>query len=190
MKKLITTVAVVALGVSAQAALISWGNNPTALLLDTNGDVMTDPMAQAASLSMQLINITQGGIVVHERNVMSMTAGEFVGNWNFTHGVEANTNDQFAILMTATFGGVDYGMSIWSSASATTPWTYTGTDDTFVGAFAWAAGNVGAPVNPGSANWDQLSADNQGAWTPVPEPATGMLALAGAAMLLRRRRRA
>ncbi len=186
MKKILTLASVAFLiAATSQAATINWGNTTGTLITTLGGGGITQTQAVDANLTITLYNITDGSALQTlsgSSAISGMTAGLMINaGVSFTYGdgpTSTGENDQFMVMLTATFAGTDYYMDIYQSG--TTPWTFTGTDNSAIQAFSWTAGGGGGPGTVGQTN----------VWIPVPEPASGMLALAGAAMLLRRRRRA
>ena len=202
-KQLFTLIA--SMAIVAQAAQIDWGNLSTDYLLkDKNGAAFTrgtTGTAVSSGLTAYFINETYLGNILMDSDdlvdiiagggdisgyasktlsgssMIAFTAGVLSGaSFGFTHPNNnttpssptlANKDDVFFVLLTATFGSEKYYQIItsptdWKSAIAA--------DGAPTQAFSWA----NAAATP---------------WTPVPEPLTVGLALAGVALLIAQRKR-
>ena len=166
MKKVMMFVAMAVCAVSVQAASVSWGNSGSPIVNNV-GATMSSTDAAACNLIVQLINVTQGGTVIGNATINSMTPGSLQGaNSNYVFGVDGTTGDLYKVMMYATFGGEDYYMEITNPA-----WTVKATDNGGIDTFGWAAG-----------------ASASGNWVLIPEPtAMALLALGAVAFGLRRR---
>ena len=189
MKKIISLATVALLAVSAQSASINWGNTTSSLIRDLSGTAMTSAMATTAGFTITLMYLDNGmdsypGVASVGAAVTPASFGKTPGalqsaSDSYTFGTDYTTGDQFFIRATATFGGQDYYMDIFEGNTYGNTWAIAGTDNSAGDTFAWTAGTYGGPAG---------TAGTSGTWVPVPEPATAALALAGLAMLIRRRK--
>ena len=197
MKKIIAMLAIASLAVSAQSAQINWGSSgalyngaqqmSTANGYDSVGYLVYLGTAGATWESSGFdptAAISVGGDVLagpKADNVAGALAANVAPNWSFTPGVTTVGGD------TITDGVSTFGIIFLSSGGAFGTTTHYFLSNEFVfdttpaaGQGTWLAGTstftYAAPVPSGST------------WTPVPEPATAALALAGLAMLIRRRK--
>ena len=199
MKKFIALFAIAALAVSAQAAQINWGSqgvvyNGAEKMTTANGYTMTAYLvylgtaAEGASWATSAFDPTAavavGGDVLAGPNPGSIpgTVSLTGASYGFTDGAAVGagagtmTSGQstFGIIFLASGGGFaaqqHYFLSstfVYDTLDVTTPGVWTPVNSTY---------SYGATVGTGSV------------WTPVPEPATAALAIAGLAMLIRRRK--
>lgn len=193
MKTSILAIATLFIAASVQAATINWGNNgTTSPLVGLDGVTkLTSATGTAAGLAVTLMYLEDGmtsyeGVAAVDlggttASMSTKTAG-LLSNASdvYTLGTHYSTGAEFFIRATATFGGTDYYMDIFQNNTYGDTFTTAATLNTGSDTFAWSAASYGGTGVVGDA----------GKWIAVPEPATGMLALAGVAMLIRRRRRA
>ena len=177
--------AVMAFAVSAQAAQIAW--NLTAIKFD--GSTIT---SAGTEFTASLFYLGNGGSLattytkadIEALNVVESVSGTNTkgannGTYTLTVGSDKN-GDVFGMLLSYTTGGKTY-----YNISST---TYT------LSGFADATSTVDK-YNLTAANMTYTTADASttkaspgGGWTVVPEPSTAALALAGLALLLKRRK--
>ena len=112
-----------------------------------------------------------------------MTKGGTVNvpGYNYAFPTVHTTGDQFYIKATMTYSGTDYYFFVGSAGSgadagSVTPWAITAVDNGGTDTFTWATTASGASYGGAST------------WVAVPEPGTTALALAGLALLIRRRK--
>ena len=196
MKKIIAMLAIASLAVSAQSAQINWGSsgalyNGTQQMTTANGYSTQAYLVYLGTSGSTWVSsgfdptapVAVGGDVLATKtaNVAGSIAATVAPHWIFTPGVTTVGGD------TITDGSSTFGIIFLSSGGAfgtqvnyllSNPFVFDTTPA--AGQGTWTAGSstfaYGAPVPSGST------------WTPVPEPATAALALAGLAMLIRRRK--
>jgi len=195
MKKFLT-MAVAALAVSSQAASIAWGSGKLTQPIDGSGTFGATNIGGSAGYMTVWFFASEAD--ANSFVSSGYTAGNFVGST--LAGTEGQTKDSVAGLgaysgTTADAFAVDtqYFTVAYVETTITgnanpvlnnTWYMYTGVGSVTTQATGNTTINflTGAGID-GAREWPSN-------WTPVPEPATGALALAGAALLLRRRRRA
>ena len=103
-------------------------------------------------------------------NQFKVTEGSAIGGIDSLEALFADKKSSFGILYTTTQGGKDYYYlgQVFTFDSTNTS-AYNGTTQTFTATSTSAPGKTTT-------------------WTPVPEPSTAALALAGLALLLKRRK--
>ncbi len=199
MKKIIAMLAIASLAVSAQSAQITWGSsgfmfNGAQQMTSANGYSTQGYLVYLGTLGTTwetsgidpTAPVVVGGDVLagpKAANALGQvgTAGSVYGP--FTPGTSTVGVDSDVI----TDGSSTFGIIFLSSGGAFGTTTHYFLSNPFVfdttpaaGQGTWTAGtstfSYAAPVPSGST------------WTPVPEPATAALALAGLAMLIRRRK--
>ena len=199
MKKAFTAIAVLALTIGAASALsFSWGTTDK---ITFNGTVLNSA-ALAAPATVELIylgtdkawSFDESGLVTDEAvstgsiTVTGSNAGKGKGSGkfdkllgtSFADGSKVAEGNVFGVLITYT----DANGDVWYNLSSNTYTLANAADDgavipkqTFN--FAWTNDESGAEAPTAGGGW----------WTvPVPEPVSAGLALAGIALLLKRRR--
>ena len=196
MKKLMMAVAVVAATVSANAALIKWGNTKTATspsfvqgseILGLDGETAINAAnAKTWLLTATLFAVDGLGnetalktLASTKDSAIVMTAGVLNGaSIEYTFDKESSKGDALYVLLEMTVDDKAYTMKIDQG------WTNTQTSDADPTlTLTWEAGAYG-----GLAGTETAGA--KGAWQAVPEPTSGLLMLLGFAGLALRRRRA
>lgn len=192
MKKSLITLAALMLAVSTQAATINWVNTTSSKIVGLDGvTALTSANAIAAGFAVQLMfldsamvsypGVATVGAAVTPASMSTKTAGLLTSaSDTYTFNTHYTTGDEFFVRATATFGGTDYYMDIFQNNTYGDTFAIAATTDSGTDNFVWTNASYGGTGTVGDA----------GKWIAVPEPATGMLALAGVAMLIRRRRRA
>ena len=104
-------------------------------------------------------------------NTFAVTEGKALGGLDSVAALLADKASSFGILYTTTQGGQDYYYLGQVFTFDTSSSSYNPTTSTFT------ATSTSAPPQ-----------GNAGAWTAVPEPSSAALALAGLALLLKRRK--
>ena len=200
MKKAFTAIAALALTIGAASALsFSWGTNTA---ISFNGTKLNSA-ALAAPATVELIylgkdnawSFDESGIVTDEAvSTASITTTGLAANrgkafgkieqllgTSFADGSKFGNGNVFGVLITYT----DANGDVWYNLSSNTYTLAEAADDgsvidrqTF--AFAWTKDESGAEAPTAGGGW----------WTApaVPEPVSAGLALAGIALLLKRRR--
>ena len=188
MKKLMTLALATLAVVAAQAANINWtiGGTTTAMTYDKDGKtptVGTIYFILADDLSSISGKETQKEF---ESALAAITLDSSESTSDGTHPIVSKktvSSDLLTDGKSTTFGILTYCVD-----SDGKGWYHVGTAT----ATAWADGTPATAQKAVTTAWAKLSADTyKAAWTKtesVPEPATGALALAGIALLFRRRR--
>lgn len=177
------------LAISSQAATINWGNSATSLIRDNAGTLLTGAAATTAGFQIQLMYLSAGmasypgvasvGAAVTPATMSTKTAGTLTSaSDTYTFNTDYTTGSEFFIRATATFGGQQYTMDVFELNSYGNTFALAAIGNAGSDAFVWAPGTYGGTGTEGAA----------GKWVPVPEPATAALAIAGLAMLIRRRK--
>lgn len=190
MKKFLTIAAIALVAMSVQAAQINWGLTGQVKFNGTNvgngGATFTlvclDGIADWASYANDVaLGATDGVVTTKTTNAGSMapsTIGAWGYNWADTTDIsaaEVAKGTDFAFVVSYSNGTDTY---FWASDAFTVTdsgsnWNGDLTQYTMSTTVANAMGTTGS-------NWTKATA--------VPEPASAMLALAGVAMLIRRRK--
>jgi hypothetical protein len=177
MKKLIaTTAAIMLLAGGASAAAINWGNSALTKITGLGGEAITSANYSTYNLVISLVDASTDA-TVQTASTIGSKSGYLAGEYNYAFDVDHTTGDQFYIKATMTYSGTDYFFFIGSNgavgdAVSATPWAIAATD----------------PTGSDTFEWNTTSTYGGSTWVPVPEPATAALALAGLAMLIRRRK--
>ena len=191
MKKFLTIAAVALVAMSVQAAQINWGltgqvkfNNT---LVGNGGATFTlvclEGVADWATYANDIATgtATAGIAATKVTNAGSMapsTTGPYIYNWADTTDVSAAQvakGTDFAFMVTYSDGTDTYfwASDVFTVTDSGSNWNGTNQAYTMSATVANAMGTTGT-------NWTKATA--------VPEPASAMLALAGVAMLIRRRK--
>ena len=191
MKKIISTIAALAMTVVVSgAASFTWGTGTVSVTF--GGERVTDGMGYLVYLgtSENFYDITDYVVnnpVVSEKNTtatgLPVAFGRIVGNFTcLMADTMPNTSDTLS-------NGDVFGMIIkWTDADGT-EWINVASNTYTVEGLVNDGSNLTAAVF--DFNFDQSSdgtLTSGGGWVAVPEPATATLALAGVAMLFRRRK--
>ena len=190
MKKLMTMAAVAAMAVSAQAVTIAWGSGGQINVVDGGVPTLMASSSLVGQTAMGLFYLgNTGGTVltvdqlsVGDALVTSSAVGTKVGTNDSTFSTQTYTTaiagisagDVFAVFF---INNENSTVSAWfTDATLTTAFNST---YTFTGSETDLSNGIGAFGNEGG---------TAAVYVPVPEPATAALALAGLAMLIRRRK--
>ena len=202
MKKLLVLAAFAATLVSASGATLNWGWGSGSLFLAEEGDTAG---VAAASFTGDTSNLSLA-LVYLGQNVSSYTAADVTADKvvsTMSYGFSGDSEESFWNPQTTTFyvnesdgysAGASFGVAVKNGDAFALPYDISN----------WDAGTLGgtlAPVvtmsdlsaNAGLKNLlvTAISSDYAAAAvvpTSVPEPATGALALAGIALLFKRRK--
>ena len=190
MKKFVMIAAVALVAMSMQAAQIAWGlsgqvkyNNT---LVGNGGATFTlvclDGIADWTTYANDVaLGATDGVVTTKKTNAGSM-APSTIGAWGYSWGETTDIANKtvakgtdFAFVVSYTSGTDTYfwASDVYTVTDSGSNWTNTNSTYTMADTVANAMGATGA-------NWTKATA--------VPEPASAMLALAGVAMLIRRRK--
>lgn len=188
MKKIMTIVALCAIAVSSQAAQINWG---------LTGAIQFEGArvgANGATLTLVYLN---AGADSWAADALAIASGETSSTAETVATKQTNTGSQ--ALATASPWAYDWGdaTSISSSVVAKgSVFAVLATTEQDGQTYYWASDTY--TVTDSGSNWDstalkytmsQTAASGPNSnWTAVPEPSTAALALAGLALLLKRRR--
>ena len=178
-------------GLTSGAALSGGAGSETAsitvyYILYSNFDSL---IAEGASLDEDAFKDLNLAVATAAGNAVNANAAGRIGTSSATAAQTTSGVNYFARAY-ATIGGDSYFMDIFGGSGNGGVWTTTQNGDaTVVEKLSWANGTYGGGVatEVGAANmWVAVSTEPI---TPeVPEPATGALALAGVALLFKRRR--
>ncbi len=193
MKKILTLAVAALLAGSASAITMKWGLNSAAQFNGSNlrsDSNVTGYLIAASSLSSYTVDsqfeASTIGTQVDEKN-KTTAASKITGTWDFTSFTDTYKNGStFAVLLQYTKDGDTYwnlgedlvtmtGYSLdppvnANEVQASFAWT-TAEGSTLTAGGGWVKAKAADPIIP-----------------DTPEPATGALALAGIALLFRRRR--
>ena len=190
MKKFLTIAAVALVAMSVQAAQISWGltgqvkfNNT---LVGNGGATFTlvclDGIADWASYANDVaLGATDGVAATKVTNAGSMspaTLSPYIFSWADANNVSSKEHvkgTDFAFVVSYSDGTDTY---FWASDAFTV--TDSGSNWDAIAQKYTMSANVANAMGSTGTNWTKATA--------VPEPASAMLALAGVAMLIRRRK--
>ncbi len=185
MKKTMMFLAVAFLTASAHGASIAWNVANIAF----NGSKITDATTEfTASLFYLGSNGTLAGsysasdiegLTIKESETGTTSKGANTGTYTLKVGIDKN-DDVFGMLLSYTTGGKTY------YNIAPTTYKLSGFSDagSVVEKYTVAANTM----SYGTKNDSATSVTPGGGWAAVPEPSTAMLALAGLALLIKRRR--
>ena len=189
MKKTLFAIMVAMLTIVAQAASLNWSAtgvsfNGTKLKSDTgvtgyliylSTAALEDSYALTKTTTAESLANEIGSLVASRNKTTSMS--KLNSNYLFDLGVENDNGDAFAMLLTYVVDGNTY---------------YNLSNEIYT----MSGGILNPPTDPAKAafTFNYGTAEKNGSlssgagWTKVPEPASAMLALAGVAMLIRRRK--
>ena len=189
MKKLIATVAVFSAMITAAHALsFQWNANSIKFdgsSLKSNNDVTgylvylgnkgsySESYALSESSTGASVAASIGTVVDSKKGTSAMS--KINSTFSFDYGSYVN-DDVFGVLLTYTKEGTTYYNLSSSTYTLTGITSETSSPDTANLSFSFADGGSASSVKSG------------GGWTAVPEPSTAALALAGLALLLKRRK--
>ena len=200
MKKLLIATLLLAGTISAQAVALSWSGNTTAtklLGLTAGTDMTTGTGSETASIIVYYLDYSKydtviglGAVEASEISDYSVTTakGQVAANANAagrfgtsaTYTGKTTSGDTYWARIYADFGGKTYFMDAFGGSDTAGTWTTTKSgDSTIQEKFAWA-GSFGGSTS--------TTVGTKNAWVAVPEPSTAALALAGLALLLKRRK--
>ena len=193
MKTLLTLLAI-GLSISAQALSFTWGSGTTAISFD--GTTITDGSVKAylfylgssSSATWSIDGTENSGTTVQNTASTSTgfasTKGRISATFNQTYGSDIGTGTfvdgaTFGVFLTYTDAG-----KTWYNYSGNTYTVSGAADDTSTLSAATFSFDLSSKTTLASGQ----SASAGGGWTAVPEPSTAALALAGLALLLKRRK--
>lgn len=185
MKKLLTIAAIALVAGAASAATMQWGANGVAFNGSTlkSATGVTGYLIYATSLSTYTVdesfNASKIGTQVDAKN-KTTAVGKLSGNWAIDDATY-NNGDTFAVLLkyVTTEDGKD--VTYWNLSKELVTMTGMAVDPP-------ADANATTSVFSYGMGTDPTLKANGGWVKAVPEPATGALALAGIALLFRRRK--
>ena len=202
MKKTILALAVLASAISASAVSVSWNGNGTGSKFFglTDGAAMSvGTGSETAGMKIYYILYSDYNAIkelgkVEASSIESYAVATAVGQTSGSAGAAGRVAgstpttaftaagvDFFARVYTS-FGGKSYFMDVFGGAGDNGVWTTTlSGDESAQEKFAWTNS-----TNYGGKTSTTVGAKNT--WVAVPEPSTAALALAGLAMLLKRRK--
>ena len=185
MKKLLSIALVALVAISAQAAAISWSSAAISFdgsTMKNNTSVMGYLIALEGTSLDESYTLTEGfsasniGTVIHTDSNGTNKGGKVAGTADITGYANG---DAFALLLVYTVGKDTY-FNLSSSVNVLEGLDPT---DPTVAAEEWSDFTIN-----GSTVAEKGTLKAGAGWTAVPEPASAMLALAGVAMLIRRRK--
>ena len=186
MKKALTLLALAVMAVNAHGAQVAW--NVTGISFD--GATLKN--AAATAFTASLFYLGQGGTLassydqaaIDSLDVVASATGTTAKGANsgtYTLNVDSNSNgDVFGMLLAYTSGEKTY----YNIASTT--YTLSGFSD--AGSVIDKYNLVASDMTYTTSSSTSGSVSPGGGWTAVPEPSTAALALAGLALLLKRRK--
>ena len=202
MKRTLSILALVGLlSTTASAVTISWNASAASSNLKglTSGTALTTGAdSQTASLTMYYFNYADYDTIIGlgkvdasdlKDYVVASAVGQTAENATAAGRVKASTKntdytnagENFFARAYATFEGKSYFIDLFGGKGTDGVWTMTSTGDArTTEAFKWEDGTYGGAT--------ATAAGTKNAWVAVPEPSTAMLALAGLALLIKRRR--
>ena len=146
------------------------------IYLGNNGSLGSTFDISSATTGADVANVI--GSKVDEKNKTS-AVGKLANSYNFNYGEAPGKNgDVFAMLLTYTNEGTTY----FNLSTTTTKLSGLVDDTSGIDAVDFTEGFKFTTAEPSS------SLKAGGGWTAVPEPSTAALALAGLALLLKRRK--
>ncbi len=185
MKKIITLTAILGFALASHAASVAWStvklsfgetslknSSVNAYLVYLESGSLSDSYTFTESFSAASI-----GKVVQSTDSVGKTA-KAMGTFQFPSGTY-NNGDSFGLLLSYT----DSGKTYWNLSSVVNTLSGLDPDDTTVAPADWNDFTAGSTVS------ESKTLSKGGGWVAaVPEPSTAMLALAGLALLIKRRR--
>ena len=210
MKKSLFAVCTLLLALSASAVSVNWsGNKSTSTFkgLTSGSDLTGGAGSETASITVYYIlysnydSLVEKGAALDEDAFKDLNLAVATATGNNTNanakgriGVSSATKDfetagiNYFARAYATIGGESYFMDVFGGSGNGGVWTTTQNGDEVVTeSLAWANGTYGGGLTTtvGTKNtWVGVTSDPG----TIPEPATGALALAGVALLFKRRR--
>ncbi len=185
MKKILPLIAMALLATQTQGAQIAWTLSNIAFdgsKLKSAGTELTVSLfalGSGGTLASSYSEADIAGLTIAESSSGTNTKSANTGAYTLTVGSDKN-GDVFGVLLSYVSSGKTY------YNIATTTYTLSGFQDetSAVSELQLAAGDM----NYGTASGSPTKVTPGGGWTAVPEPSTAALALAGLALLLKRRR--
>ena len=195
MKKSILMAAVLMAAAASQAVTLNWGGNgSTAKLygLTAGANLTVGPGSETVGMTVYYLLATDLATVqstTDEATVAGLAKATAVGQTSTSTGAAgrfgastlvtgSDIGVNYFARVFATIGGQDYFMDLMNANTSYFTTTKTG-NDTTTELLQWGAATYGGATGvQGDFN----------KWVAVPEPATAALALAGLAMLIRRRK--
>ena len=183
MKKIMIALAVVAMAVASQAAVIKWGTSSAVTFGGTK--------LGSQSVSLYIVGVGGEADVLVDTRTTANTPAANRGKLGAGTGSLQNAYDYNSVIAGGallTDDGSDAGRQYYiviNYNDGTKDYTYTSSAVASSGLSATALGSVSFTVN------DKVAASGKDAWVAsVPEPTSGLLMLVGLGALALRRRRA
>jgi len=189
MKKLLTLAAIAALTVSAQAVTITWGSGGQVNIVDGGVGTLMASSSLAGTTSIGLFYLgNSGGTLL---TVDDVTVGDAIVTSSTLGGKGSSTStftqNEYITAMSGINAGDVFGVFfLYGNGSASQFFTDATLTTAFDSTYTFTGAETDSTVGIGA--WGNASGTTAQSYVPVPEPATAALAIAGLAMLIRRRK--